>query len=130
MYDIFLIKDWVVQEFGLFDENFYPAYDEDVDYIIRLLSDPHKSPKRVLSVGVPHLHGESDYATSGSQTWRTESHLKDKLDYARETNESEYMVQKWGPDWQTSPYDCPFGYAPVTMTTFDLEFVRRKYLGF
>ena len=130
MYDIFLIKDWVVQEFGMFDENFYPAYDEDVDYIIRLLSDPHKTPKRVLSVGVPHLHGESDYATSGSQTWRTESHLKEKLDYARETNESEYMAQKWGPDWQTSPYDCPFGYAPVTMTTFDLNFVRRKHLGF
>ena len=130
MYDIFLIKDWVVQEFGLFDENFYPGYDEDVDYAIRLLSDPHKTPKRILSVGVPHLHGDSDYASSGSQTWRTESRLKEKLDYARETNESEYMVQKWGPNWQTSPVSNPFGYAPVTTTTFDLNFTRRKYLGF
>lgn len=130
MYDIFLIKDWVVQEFGLFDENFYPGYDEDVDYAIRLLSDPHKTPRRVVSVGVPHLHGESDYASSGSQTWREDPSLQPKLYNAREINEAEYMVQKWGPDWQTSPYNCPFGYAPVTTTTFDLNFVRRKYLGF
>ena len=130
MYDLFLIKDWVVQEFGLFDENFYPAYDEDVDYAIRLLSDPHKAPKRILSLNAPYLHGESDYASSGSQTWRTESHLKEKLYYSREVNETEYMVRKWGPDWQNNPYDCPFGYAPVTMTSFDLEFVRRKHLGF
>ena len=24
-YDLFLIKDWVVQDYGLFDENFYPV---------------------------------------------------------------------------------------------------------
>ncbi len=130
MYDLFLIKDWVVQQFGLFDENFYPAYDEDIDYSIRLLSDPHKTPKRVLSVGVPHLHGESDYAISGSQTWREDPSLQPPLYKAREINESEYMVEKWGANWQTEPYDCPFGYAPVSMTTFDLKFARRKHLGF
>ena len=31
-YDLFLIKDWVVKQYGLFDENLYPAYCEDADY--------------------------------------------------------------------------------------------------
>jgi hypothetical protein len=129
MYDLFLIKDWVVQEFGLFDENFYPGYDEDVDYNVRLSKNP---PKRILSVGVPYRHGDDDYATSGSQTWRVDESLKPKLYAAREMNESEYMVEKWGPNWPTSTYPHPFNDTnlPLSATTFNLEFARRKHLGF
>lgn len=129
MYDLFLIRDWVVQKFGLFDENLYPGYDEDVDYNIRLSKNP---PKRILSVGVPYKHGDKDYATSGSQTWRVDESLKPKLYGAREMNESEYMVEKWGRDWTTSPYSHPFSNPslPLSATTFNLEFARRKHLGF
>ena len=35
-FDLFLIKDWVIQKIGLFDENCYPAYCEDIDYILRI----------------------------------------------------------------------------------------------
>lgn len=128
MYDVFLIKDWVVDKFGLFDENFYPAYVEDVEYNVRLSIDP---PKRVLQMESTYVHGNDDYATSGSQTWRTDPTLKPKLYMARELNESEYMVSKWGPEWEKNPYRYPFDLpVPLTSTTFDLEFSRRKHLGF
>lgn len=129
MYDLFLIKDWVVEKVGLFDENLYPAYDEDLDYNIRLSKIPLK---KVLKLDTPFLHGEKDYATSGSQTWREDESLRPKLHKAMVINESEYMMEKWGTSWPTSPYPYPFNnpkFSPST-TTFDLNLVRRKHLGF
>jgi len=52
-WDFFLIKDWVVQAYGLFDDNLYPAYCEDLDYGMRF---KHEDLKRELSVGVPYYH--------------------------------------------------------------------------
>ena len=40
-FDLFYIKDWAVEQIGLFDENLYPAYCEDWDYILRLESNPY-----------------------------------------------------------------------------------------
>lgn len=132
MYDLFLIKDWIVNDFGLFDENFYPAYDEDVDYSIRLRSDPYKTPKIVTKLNSTYTHGGGEYSKSGSQTWRTDLGLKDKLFRSREINESDYMVRKWGPDWVNNPYPTPFNIPslPVSTTTFELNFTRSKHLGF
>lgn len=117
MYDLFILKDWVVQQCGLFDENFSPAYGEDLDYIIRTAD-----VRKVLSVSQTYLHGQSDYATTGSQTWRTEPELKDKLDASRVLNETEYMVDKWGKDWYNAPM------RTTHSAEFDLNFVRRKSL--
>jgi beta-1,4-mannosyl-glycoprotein beta-1,4-N-acetylglucosaminyltransferase len=128
-FECFLIKDWVVQSHGLFDENFYPAYVEDYDYIMRVLAKPIKRD----FVTLPFLHGDTDYANSGSQTWRTDMSLKDKLTDSRLLNEYQYMPSKWGDDWRKStPYSNPFNAAnfPVSYSTYDLNFLRKKYLGF
>jgi hypothetical protein len=71
-WDLFLIKDSVVQECGLFDENFYPAYVEDCDYYVRLLNKNIHTEKTNLQP----LHGDQGYEKSGSQTWRTEPEIK------------------------------------------------------
>jgi len=45
----------------------------------------------------------------------------------------EYMYEKWGPGWRmTNPQVHPFGRhgTPITTTTFNLEFARKKHLGF
>lgn len=131
-WDVFLIKDTVIQECGLFDENFYPAYVEDCDYHIRLM----KKNIKTEVVNIDYLHGDHNYETTGSQTWRTDLSLKEKLDYSHDCN-MYYIVEKWGHNWRDSnweyhPYEYPYNNSniPITYTTYDLKFVRRKNLGF
>jgi hypothetical protein len=129
-WDLFLIKDFVIQNLGLFDENLYPAYCEDADYIMRIKNEPFK---RVTQLNNTYLHGEgvaNEYYTHGSQTKKTSEDLTNKLDWVNLEN-FKYMNQKWGEGWRsTSPTDLPFETYPLDYTTYDLEFVRKKYLGF
>jgi GT2 family glycosyltransferase len=132
-WNMFVIRDWVVRDFGLFDENFYPAYCEDVDYIMRL----HLAPIRMqLGLNIKYQHGSGlsqEYAEHGSQTWRTDPLLREAIDQGRWLNESEYLDKKWGPRWnQVRPWPHPFNTdaKPMSDWTYDLEFCRRKYLGF
>ena len=128
-WDLFLIKDWTIKQCGLFDENLYPAYDEDLDYVMRMINTNIK-PK---FLGIPYLHGDVDYATTGSQTWRTDLSLKDKLYHSMRINENEYMDKKWGEGWRMcSPFKTPFNSDEFDnkYTTYDLDFVRGKHLGF
>jgi hypothetical protein len=76
-----------------------------------------------------YLHGEEDYATTGSQTWRLDSTLKEKLDNSRILNESVYLSSKWGSEFK---YLKPFNMENYDnkYTTYDLNFVREKNLGF
>lgn len=132
-YDLFLIKDWVVQKCGLFDENLYPAYAEDVDYAIRVRLENIKYS--ILNVNYPH--GEHNYRTTGSQTYRIEPELEPKIHRSRIINETQYLTQKWGENYFSgcvisTMHSKPFDKKNYTTshTTYDLGFVRQKYLGF
>jgi GR25 family glycosyltransferase involved in LPS biosynthesis len=133
-WDLFLIRDHVISEYGLFDENLYPAYNEDADYFLRFI---HKPVRRMMNLKAEYYHGEgkkNEYHTHGSQTRKTDQALSTKLDRANELN-IEYMTRKWGPGWRwCSPTETPFsdsnGVFPISTTTYDLRFVRQKHLGF
>jgi len=131
-YDCFLIKDWVIQSHGLFDENFYPAYCEDADYIMRVHNKPFQ---RVTQLSQVHLHGDglaTEYYTHGAQTKKATPELNARLDSINEINFS-YMNQKWGTGWRmTNPWKHPMNRVgiPLGYTTYDLDFVRGKNLGF
>jgi len=129
-WDLFLIKDWVIQQCGLFDENLYPAYCEDADYIMRLLN---KSIKRIAGIEKNYFHGNGNkdqYYEEGSQTKKKDPSLVGKLEYSNEIN-IEYLTKKWGENWRTCyPYPLPFNNYPISYTSYDLEFIRKKYLGF
>jgi GT2 family glycosyltransferase len=130
-WDVFLIKDFVIQECGLFDENMYPAYCEDVDYLMRLHLT---SIKRVLTLNSNYFHGygsKGEYSEHGSQTQKTEPEISSKLDFANWAN-MDYLTEKWGTHWRTQwPYrEGPFQKYPISYTTFDLSFIRKKHLGF
>lgn len=135
-WEIFAIKDFTIQRYGLFDENLYPAYEEDMDYYMRMHWDVNPI-KRILSVGVPFYHGETicerhDYDNKGSLT-RKDSLLKDKLDENQRKNQTDYMDLKWGKPWRwVSPYKHPYNnpQLPISLTTYDLNFIRQKHLGF
>lgn len=131
-WDLFLIKDFAIQECGLFDENFYPAYMEDCDYYVRLLN----KNIQINYFTTKHFHGDGKYEESGSQTWKIEPELESKLTYSHDIN-SWYMSEKWGPtwrdlDWNFNPWETPYNKKdiPITYTKYDLRFVRRKYMGF
>jgi GT2 family glycosyltransferase len=128
-WDLFLIKDWVIKQCGLFDENFYPAYVEDIDYLMRIVNNDVKCK----SLNIPYLHGEESYSSTGSQTWRSDLSLKDKIYHSMWVNENDYMVKKWGERWrQVSPFKTPFNNPNFDSKyiTYDLDFVRSKHLGF
>lgn len=133
-WDLFLIRDHVIQEYGLFDENLYPAYNEDADYFLRFI---HKPIRRVMNLNSEYYHGDgkkNEYHTHGSQTRRKDQQLSENLGRVNEMN-IEYMTQKWGPGWRLcGPTMTPFsdrgGPFPLSTTSFDLRFLRRKHLGF
>lgn len=133
-WDIFLIKDFVIKKYGLFDENLYPAYEEDMDYYMRIVADGN-TLKRTF-VEMPYYHGGviHDYDNYGSQTSRTENDLlKEKIDLGQTLNQSMYMDLKWSSNWRVcGPTSHPFDNSslPLTYTTYDIEFIRKKYMGF
>ena len=129
-WDLFLIKDFVIRKYGLFDENLYPAYCEDADYIMRFIHDPLK---RIMSLKSNYYHGMGDktqYYEHGSQTKKSIPELETKLSFSNETNFT-YLNKKWGTGWRTcEPTQLPFNNYPISYTSYDLDFVRSKHLGF
>ena len=78
----------------------------------------------------PFFHGETqNYAESGSQTWKLDLNIKEKVDHAHWLNREKYLIEKWGEDFYEYLYD---DLTPVekTNTHYDLNFNRQKYLGF
>lgn len=130
-WEVFLIKDFVIAKYGVFDENLYPAYCEDVEYLSRILADGNNL-KRILGIDLPLFHGETcSYETSGSQTVRMEPDLNDKISKGQLLNQ-EYLDKKWNGWRQFSPTKHPFNNTsmPISYTSYDLEFIRKKYVGF
>lgn len=129
-WDLFLIRDFIIQDYGLFDENLYPAYCEDSDYFMRLI---HKPINRVMELKSNYYHGmgsKGEYYKEGSQTEKTDYTLKEKLNASKHLN-IEYLNTKWGKGWRTCwPTELPFENQPLSTTTYDLKFVRSKNLGF
>jgi GT2 family glycosyltransferase len=156
-YDLFLLKDWVVQNVGLFDESFYPAYCEDFDYAIRV---KNKSIKTTAGLKRPYYHGDTfDYTVSGKQTSKSSPSLNESLWESNVINNS-HLLKKWGRCRLTdgkkeysdiSPYTsaynllridektderrakkikaCADNYHLLGASSFNLEFARSKHLG-
>jgi hypothetical protein len=129
-WDLFLIKDSVIQSHGLFDENLTPAYCEDADYIMRLYNQP---VDKIYNLSKPYLHGPglyNEYYTHGSQTKKSSPELTNRLDQINLIN-FEYMNKKWGEGWRvTDPYKHPFNNEtlPLSTTTYDISFIRSKQI--
>jgi hypothetical protein len=133
-FDMFLIRDWVVKEYGLFDINYYPAYFEDFDYIMRLYNKPIKIINK-LTHG--YLHGDtSDYNISGSNTQKASNDLFIRMTNSRYKN-LDYFVKKWNiypehinDENHSSIFKYPFNNVnnSLSFNNFDFEFRKSKYL--
>ena len=77
---------------------------------------------------------KKDYNENGQNTKKEDPSLSEKLENVNYIN-YEYLNKKWGDHWRRfEPYRKPFAIYgsdyPNTYTTWDLEYVRKKYLGF
>lgn len=133
-WDCFAIGDKVIQLFGLFDENTYPAYCEDADYIMRM---HHQPIRRVIGLDNTFIHGYADgsnyYAENGGgNTSKGDPNLQQIMKKSNEAN-IEYLTRKWGKGWRTlEPNKLPFENEErdISSCLYDLNFVRSKYTGF
>jgi GT2 family glycosyltransferase len=133
-FDMFLIRDWVVKEYGLFDINYYPAYFEDFDYIMRLYNKPIKI---INTLTHGYLHGDTtDYNISGSNTQKASDDLFIRMTNSRYKN-LDYFVKKWNiyPEYITDEnhsfiFKYPFNNVnnSLSFNSFDFEFRKSKYL--
>jgi hypothetical protein len=132
----FLIKDIAIQEYGLFDEIFYPAYGEDIDYQMRFFNNDDESS--IFFCTIPIKHGSGfDYKYNGSQTIRDNlfSEFAQRIFNATDLN-NVYLNLKWGPEssnhvYNETTFPCPFNdpkYS-LNMNSYDLFFLRNKYIG-
>jgi hypothetical protein len=94
-FSCFLITPKIVQTVGLFDENIWPIYCEDVDYFIRM-----------KKYGVERIPINSDlgYSNDGSWMIRSNNRYRENNNYTQASN-SVYVEQKWGKDGE---YQTPF----------------------
>lgn len=84
----------IIERAGRFDENFYPAYFEDVDYGWRIAKATHKVPPYWTKVTVD----------AGIAGW---GHGVE-LGGAERRDNSDYMIKKWGGLTGGDLYENPF----------------------
>ena len=133
-FDMFLIRDWVIKDYGLFDINYYPAYLEDYDYIFRLRNS---SVKIINQLKHKYYHGDTlDYNVSGKNTQKFSNELSNKLINIRYKNYN-YFLKKWNANPENinenninDIYKYPFNNPEnnISLTTFDINFAREKDL--
>lgn len=115
----FYITDVARKKVGLFDENFYPAYFEDMDYVRRV---GLVGAKMIYVDEVKPVHGEAPYW--GESTVRASQDLHKKRLITTD-NLGKYYREKWGGDPGKEKYCRPFN-QDVTTDFWSLDLELRK----
>jgi hypothetical protein len=128
-YELFLIKDWVVEKYGFFDTNFYPAYFEDFDYMFRLIDEPIKI---VNKLNKKLYHGDTDnYNISGQNTNKSDEKVNIRLTLAKYNN-FKYFIKKWNCYPEdidiNKKYKYPFNKNEYSTYDFDLKSAKNNHL--
>lgn len=85
---------------GMFDENFFPIYYEDIDYY-----------RRAALSGLEHyVAPDTTLKHAGSKTLRVASEVAEAHEHNFALNQQWYMA-KWGGDKGAEMFDAPFGGA-------------------
>ena len=88
-----------------FDENFVPAYCEDLDMHRRIMLGGHGAS--IFSVNLPYLH----YASGSLKSMRKDK--KEELERAIEVGSRTYYKAKWGGPVNEEKYIYPFNNKPT-----------------
>lgn len=118
-YNAFMLTELGVRKVGMFDENFYPAYFEDVDHFRRVALS---GAKAVDVPGFHCVHGEAPLW--GSSTVSSDPSLKARngITFA---NNRDYYIRKWGGPPAQEKWRRPFN-RDVPLDWWVLDAALRK----
>jgi len=95
-FSCFTITPDIIGLVGLFDENIWPIYSEDLDYYVRM------QKKGIKRINIPSDIGQSD---NGSWTIRSNATYAANNTATQQSND-QYVKQKWGDSYQhNTPWD-------------------------
>lgn len=119
-YSVFCMTELGKKRLGIFDENLWPAYFEDVDHWRRLVLSQAKA---VNAPGFEYIHGEAPHW--GSATVKSDSALEKRV-AACYQNGAKYYRSKWGGDPSKETFKTPFNRnVPLDFWELDSE-LREK----
>lgn len=109
----FIISPFIVETVGLFDENIWPIYHEDVDYYIRM-----------QRAGISRIPIPSELGTSNDGSWtvRSNQDYQSRNNITQNSNES-YVKDKWGGNYNNL---YPFNDNHKSLDSWKYDPYRRK----
>lgn len=112
-FSCFILDADVVAAVGLFDENIWPIYHEDIDYIIRL-----------SRAGISRIELDADFGEHGNGSWT----IRSNADYQLSNNQTQesnrvYVIEKWG---ENQEYQQPWNQLLTWQWQYD-PFRRRQH---
>jgi GT2 family glycosyltransferase len=112
-FNCFIISPYIVQQVGLFDENIWPIYHEDVDYFIRM-----------QKAGISRIPLQTDvgFSNDGSWTMRSNATYHQKNQITQHSN-GEYVDAKWGQD---TSYSLPWNNNLAHISNWQYDPYRRQ----
>jgi len=100
-----------------FDENFVPAYCEDLDYHRRLMLDEHSD--QIFSVNLPYWH-------LAAQTLKqVDPQKRMKIESSIGANSRAYYQKKWGGPVNKETFYAPFGNVHHSYTDISTKWAAR-----
>lgn len=96
--------NWIAfDRVGMFDENFFPAYHEDVDHALRC-----------RLAGLAHLGAEGTFVRhEGSGSIALNLELQQQIQHVCYPRNEAYYIRKWGGNTGRETYTTPFDCFPL-----------------
>jgi hypothetical protein len=127
-FQVFAVTRRGFQEVGLFDENIWPAYHEDCDYILRVYLSGLKVKGAPPEYG--NIHGDVDSGYSSTHTASKDYELRN---IASHDNNARYYSMKWNVtgycgEIEDSMFRTPFNNPARSLSnwTFDTGLRQRQ----
>lgn len=111
-FNCFIISPYVVAKVGLFDENIWPIYHEDVDYYVRM---------QRAGISRISINSEIGYSNDGSWTIKSNPNYQGKNNITQSSN-GKYVDEKWGNSQQ---FSAPWNHASRIVHDWHYDPYRR-----
>lgn len=127
-YNVFLMTQPGLEKIGFLDENFYPAYFEDIDHWRRA----NLSGAKLVPVPqFKRIHGDARHpedSSRGSNTVRSDAELNRRNGVTTQNN-LEYYTRKWGGTPGSEKFQTPFNTGgPLTLWVIDPNHRKKNAL--